>query len=86
MTTNICGCVVHARPGTSSAVAEHLSTLPGVEVHAVGDDDKLVVTVEDTAEGLAADTMGALNRVPGVINAVLVYHYGGDDLDPLPAS
>jgi nitrate reductase NapAB chaperone NapD len=29
---------------------------------------------------MAADTVGALTRVPGVINAVLIYHYGGDDL------
>jgi nitrate reductase NapAB chaperone NapD len=38
------------------------------------------VTVEDTDQSLAADTLGSLTRVPGVINAVLIYHYGGDDL------
>ena len=35
----------------------------------------------DAGENTAADTMMAFNSVEGVINAILVYHYGGDDLD-----
>jgi nitrate reductase NapD len=77
---NICSCVVHTRPGAGADVAPRLALLPGVEVHAGTDANKLVVTVEDTTEAMAADTVGALTRVPGVINAVLIYHYGGDDL------
>jgi len=77
---NICSCVVHTRPGAGAEVAPRLADLPGVEVHAGTEADKLVVTVEDTDQSLAADTLGSLTRVPGVINAVLIYHYGGDDL------
>ena len=79
-TGNICSCVVQTRIATGAEVARHLATLPGVEVHAGAEQDKLVVTIEDTAKRFAADTIGALNQVPGVINATLIYHYGGDDI------
>jgi nitrate reductase NapD len=77
---NICSCVVYAKPGQGPAVASGLAELPGVEVHGGVAEGKLVVTLEDTGESLAADTLGALNQVPGVINTVLIYHYGGDDI------
>jgi len=81
MTGNICSCVVHTKVAQGTEVAERLNALPGVEVHAGADLDKLVVTVEDTAEQFAADTIGTLDQVPGVINATLIYHYGGDDIE-----
>lgn len=55
--------------------------LPGVEVHGGETEGKLVVTVEDTADVPAADTLGAIGAVKGVINTVLIYHYGGDDIE-----
>ena len=33
------------------------------------------------ADTLAADTLGAIGAVEGVINTVLIYHYGGDDIE-----
>jgi nitrate reductase NapD len=78
---NICSCVVHTRPERGPAVGECLWALPGVEVHGGEADGKLVVTVEDTADTLAADTLGAIGAVEGVINTVLIYHYGGDDIE-----
>lgn len=77
---NICSCVVHAKPGRGPLVAERLAELSGVEVHGGVEEGKLVVTLEDTEQAQAADTLGALNRVPDVINTVLIYHYGGDDI------
>ena len=80
MTGSICSCVVHTKIATGTEVARRLETIPGVEVHAGADRDKLVITVEDTAERFAADTIGVLNQVPDVINATLIYHYGGEDI------
>ncbi len=77
---NICSCVVHAKPGRAPEVAAKLAALPGVEVHGGVEQGKLIVTLEDTDTTLAADTLGALNDVPGVINTILIYHYGGNDL------
>jgi nitrate reductase NapD len=76
---NICSLVVHARPEHLGGVQARLQAIPGVEIHGRSDDGKLVVTVEDAGEYLAAETTMAINNLDGVINAVLIYHYGGDE-------
>jgi len=78
---NICSVVVHAHPEQSDAVKERLETFPGVEVHGGGETGKLIVTVEDSDKDSVADTMMSFNAVEGVISSILIYHYGGDDLD-----
>jgi nitrate reductase NapD len=78
---NICSCVVHTRPERAAEVSTRLWALPGVEVHGGETEGKLVVTVEDAGDALAADTLGAIGAVEGVINTVLIYHYGGDDIE-----
>lgn len=81
MQSNICSCVVHAKPGEGQDLAERLGALQGIEVHGGAEVDKLVVTVEDHSDSLAADRLGELNQFPGVVSTVLIYHYAGDDLD-----
>jgi nitrate reductase NapD len=76
---NICSLVVHARPERLGGVQASLEKIPGVEVHGRSDDGKLVVTVEDAGEHLAAETTMAINNLDGVVNAVLIYHYGGNE-------
>ena len=79
---NLCSVIVHARPEKISQVETTLTELPGVEVHGGAEDEgKLIVTVEDAEEITAADTMMSFNDIDGVISAILVYHYGGDDLN-----
>jgi nitrate reductase NapD len=77
---NICSLVVHAKPEKAQAVEESLLALSGVEVHGGQAEGKLVVTVEDTEQSQAADTLTAIGGLEGVIDTVLIYHYGGDDL------
>jgi len=76
---NICSTIVYARLEDVPAVAERLLAMPGVEIHGGQAEGKLVVTVEDTESVPAADTLSALNQVAGVINTVLIYHYGGEE-------
>jgi nitrate reductase NapD len=78
---NICSCVVHTRPERGSEVSRRLAELSGVEVQGGEAEGKLVVVLEDTAESLAVDTLVAIGAVEGVINTVLIYHYGGDDIE-----
>lgn len=75
---SVCGCVVETRVQDAPAVAQALLALPGVGLHA-SEGGKLVVTVEDTPETMAADTLAALGHVAGVLNTSLIYHYGGDE-------
>ena len=76
---NICSLVVHARPEKLTSVHEQLDAFDGVEVHAESELGKLVVTVEGGGNDALADTMARFNDVDGVINAVMIYHYCGDE-------
>ncbi len=76
---NICSLVVHARPERLGGVQTDLEAMPGVEIHGKSEDGKLVVTVEDEGESSASDSVMAIQHISGVLNAVLIYHYGGDD-------
>jgi len=78
---NICGVLVMARPQERHRVAAALAALPGVEVHLVGDEGKLVTTVEDSADSLAGPTLERLGGVPGVLAVTLVYHHFDPDLE-----
>lgn len=72
---HICGLLVQARPDRLDKAVAGLSALPGVEIHHRGDDGRMVVTVEDTAEATAGDVMHKFYGVEGVVSASLVYHY-----------
>ena len=76
---NICSVVVYARPEDRAAVQVNLGHLPGVEVHGGSEEGKLIVTVEDTVDSTMSETVSRFNDVDGVINAVMIYHYGGDE-------
>jgi len=52
---NICGVLVHAKPGQAHHVSQHLEKIPGVEIHSLTDNDRLVITIEgDTRNFVAA--------------------------------
>jgi len=72
---NVCGVLVHARPGSAPSVRGAIERLPGVEVHGASTDGRLVVLVEDTADAFAAETLSRIHVTDGVLSAALVYHY-----------
>lgn len=72
--TNICGCLIHAAPGTTPRVTEALSAIPGVDVH-VEHGGRIVVTVEDTETATAADRIMEMHQIPGVLTVTLTYHH-----------
>jgi len=76
---NICSVVVHTRPENLAAVQANLESLPGVEIHGGSEEGKLIVTVEDTGDSTMSETVARFNDLDGVINAVMIYHYGGDE-------
>ncbi len=71
---NVCGLLAHVAKGKMESVRAALDELDGVDVHAETEDGRLVVTIEDTEECLAADMITNVDRVPGVMNSSLVYH------------
>ncbi|RDE24074.1 hypothetical protein DV711_00240 [Motiliproteus coralliicola] len=77
---DITGVVVRTAPDQSKAVAERLTEMKGVEVHAVGDEGNLVVTVEELdGEKFALKTIEDINNMPGVLSTSLVYHHTEDE-------
>ncbi|WP_068116018.1 chaperone NapD [Tropicimonas marinistellae] len=75
---NICGCLVHALPGEGAAVRQSAEALVGVEVHAVTEDERLIVVVEDTEMTRASDQIMELHQIPGVTSVTLTYHHFED--------
>ena len=78
---NISGIVVRTRPESSRDVAGRLAQFPGVALHAMSDDGKLVITLEDTLEGgPLTETVLSVETMDGVLSTSLAYHYCDDDL------
>ncbi|HTH16896.1 MAG TPA: chaperone NapD [Magnetospirillum sp.] len=78
---NVCGVLVHVRPERRHDIAKRLEELPGVEIHAIGDDGKLIVTVEDAGGTWAGATIDQFNTVQGVLSVALVYHHFDSELE-----
>jgi nitrate reductase NapD len=75
---NICGVLVHASKPNIQQVQAHLCEIPGVEVHSISDDGRLVVTVESDSRRYVADTISNLHNIDGVLSAAMVYQFSDD--------
>jgi periplasmic nitrate reductase NapD len=71
---NVCGVLVHANPAKTDDVIEAMRALDGLEVHRTADAGRIIVTVEDTDQTLALDTLTAIHKLDGIVAASLVYH------------
>jgi len=78
---NISGIVVHAHPGKLETVRALLEAIPGVEIHAAGQDGKMVVTIEKNNDRETADIFEEIGKVPGVLSTAMVYHHFEPDLE-----
>ena len=78
---NIAGVIVYANPHVNSELQEQLAGLPGVEVHAVNEEGKMVVTIEDQFEKGLADTVMQLQLFDGVLSASMVYHHNENNIN-----
>ena len=72
---NIAGVVIHAHPDSVSAVQEAMLAMNGVEIHAIKEDGRIVVTVEEDGYRETSDTVLSLHQIEGVLSASLVYQH-----------
>ena len=70
---HIASLVLRIFPAQRAAAEAALTALPGVECHAMSDDGKLIVTVEETAQSSVSDTLIAVHSVPYVQAVTLAY-------------
>lgn len=78
---NISSVLVSARPGMAAQVRSCLQALNGVEVHAVSEDGRLVVTIEADSDQSVADMFTEINQQAGVLSVAMVYHQYESDPD-----
>jgi nitrate reductase NapD len=76
---SIAGLLLHARPEQLASVRARLERLPGVEVHAVTPQGKLVVTVDEQEGQAVGESVMRLHRVDGVLCASMIYHHFEND-------
>ncbi len=72
---NICGVLVHAAAKKQQAVSDILAARPGVEVHHLAPNGRIVLTVEDTKDAWASATIADFHWIDGVLSVSLVYHH-----------
>ncbi len=77
---NISSVILRARPEKLGGVRNGLAAMPGVEIHADGNDGRLVLTIEDSDGHAPSDVFLKLHELDGVICASLVYQYCDDGL------
>jgi len=81
---NVSGIVVLVKPAQLKPCLLALRGLPGVEVH--GQDPargRVVVTQEAETVGAEVEGLQRIKALPQVMAAELVYHYFGDDAEPV---
>lgn len=70
----ITSLILHCRPERLPAVKANLALLDGLEIYQESPQGKLILVLEAEREEQILDTLGQLQNLPGVLNAVLVYH------------
>jgi periplasmic nitrate reductase NapD len=78
---HISSLIVHAKPGADSLFRAQISGLDGVELHAVADDGRMIVTMESIDDTAIRNTYEAIERLEGVLSVAMVYHQVESDPD-----
>ena len=74
---NFSGIVAHVLPVCPIALRGRLADLTGVEIHAVKEDGRLVISVEDASETAPAELLERVRNLPDVFSAAMIYSYSG---------
>jgi len=72
---HIAGLLVHAHPEAAAKLAQTIAAFPGAQVHAVGRDGKLVITLEGASAHEITEGLGRMQALDGVLAASLVYQH-----------
>ena len=78
---NITSIILGVAPDDGAEVSSRLKTIDGVEVHAIAEDGRMIVTIESGDEDNTSNTFEMIRQLPGVISAALVYHQYESDPD-----
>ncbi|NAW56383.1 MULTISPECIES: chaperone NapD [unclassified Vibrio] len=78
---HISSLVVHALPEDLETVKTQIAAFENAEIYGDSPEGKIVVVLETENQGFVTDTIDAINNLPNVLSAVLVYHQIETDLN-----
>lgn len=71
---DISSVIVSAKPENGAVLKSLLESTDGVEVHAVAEDGRMIVTIEAASEKDTVKTYEMIGQMPGVLAVSMVYH------------
>ncbi|MBY6196207.1 chaperone NapD [Vibrio hangzhouensis] len=71
---HISSLVVHCKPESLAEVKAQIHQYDNAEIYGDSEEGKIVVVLETENQGFVTDTIDAINNLPNVLNAALVYH------------
>lgn len=71
---HIASLLVHCHPDQLASLRANLARLPDLELHQSSPSGKLVVVVEVQDEATVLERLHAIQQLPGVLGAALIYH------------
>lgn len=71
---NLSSVIVIPHPEHIEAVRQRVQELPGVELHAVSPEGKMIVTVEADDDKATVQTYELISQLEGVLSASMVFH------------
>ncbi|MEF1288816.1 chaperone NapD [Vibrio sp. M260118] len=81
---HISSLVVHCSSEHLDEVKSEIEKYPNAEIYGDSPEGKIVVVLETENQGFITDTIEAINNLPNVLSAALVYHQIETDLDDGP--
>ena len=78
---NISSLIVGILPEQAEATSACLAAMPGVEIHAVAPDGRMIVTLETPSDEATVQQFETIRQLPGVLSASMVYHQYETDPD-----
>ena len=75
---NLCSLLVHIEAKKSLPIKNTLQQQSGVEVHAVTEGGRLIVTIEAESRKIIVEKMLDIQKMSGVYNASMIYQFSDD--------
>lgn len=71
---NISSALVHVHPVHTCAVEQSLVALPGVEVHGISPEGKMIITIESADEDSTLETFTRIGQLEHVLAVAMTYN------------